>query len=220
MQSPNCFINIGYFISNSKIELLEDKNILLKLLANLDLINNSKNSENSSTHDIYDGELYKKLFDIEGTQFKTLTFNFNTDGAALFHSSKSSIWPIQLIINEFPTELRFKTIILAALWISESEPKPAFMNLYLSNLVKSAKELLQSGITIINKNQSIKFKFVTLCSSVDSVARPIMQNRMQYNAFQGCSWCYAYGRHVKGAMRFPTSEEDPELRSHENIRND
>ncbi|XP_011687416.1 PREDICTED: uncharacterized protein LOC105449731 [Wasmannia auropunctata] len=218
MQSPNYFISID--ISYQIKMLLEDKDILLKLLVNLDLINNSTNSENSSIHDIYDGELYKKLSDIKCSQFKTLTFNFNTDGAALFRSSKLSMWPIQLIINKLPVELRFKTVILAALWISDSEPKPAFMNLYLSTLVESAKELLQSGITIINHNQSIKFNFILLCSSVDSVARPIMQNRMQYNAFQGCSWCYAYGRHVKGAMRYPMSKQDPDLRSQESYLKD
>jgi len=46
-------------------------------------------------------------------KYKILTFNFNIDGAVLFHSSKLSLWPVQLIINELPTELRFKNIILA-----------------------------------------------------------------------------------------------------------
>lgn len=177
MQSPNYFVHID--ISYQIKMLLQNKDILSKLLTNLKLIDNNTNSESFSIYDIYDGELYKKLRDIKSSQFKILTLNFNTDGAALFHSSKTSIWPVQLIINEFPVELRFKNIILAALWISQSEPKPAFMNLYFSTLVKSANKLLKSGITIINnQNQSIKFKFVLFCASVDSVARPIMQNRM------------------------------------------
>lgn len=219
MQSPNYFVHID--ISYQIKMLLQNKDILSKLLTNLKLIDNNTNSESFSIYDIYDGELYKKLRDIKSSQFKILTLNFNTDGAALFHSSKTSIWPVQLIINEFPVELRFKNIILVALWISQSEPKPAFMNLYFSTLVKSANKLLKSGITIINnQNQSIKFKFVLFCASVDSVARPIMQNRMQYNAFQGCSWCYAYSRYVKGAMRYPMFQENPELRSHESHKND
>ncbi|KYN18244.1 hypothetical protein ALC57_09446 [Trachymyrmex cornetzi] len=118
--------------------LLEDSDTLLKLLANLDLIRNNKNSESSSICDIYDGELYKKLCNIKCTQFKTLTFNFNTDHAALFHSSKLSIWPVQLIINEFPTELRFKTFILAALWLKTH----SFLL-----LVRSVYILLQTDIS-------------------------------------------------------------------------
>lgn len=106
------------------------------------------------------------------------------------------------------------------MWTTQLEPKPAFMNLYLTTLVKSAERLIKSGLIINCQNRCITFKFVPLCASVDSVARPIMQNRMQYNAFQGCSWCYACGRYIKGAMRYPMSEEDPELRSHQSYLND
>ena len=41
---------------------------------------------------------------------------------------------------------------------------------------------------------------------------------MQYNAFQRCNWCCAYGRHVKDA--YLMSKEDPELKSHESYQND
>lgn len=95
MQSSNFFsyIDITYQITI----LLQNKEILSKLLANLELIDKNINSENSAMCDIYNGELYNKIYYIKTAECKILTINFNTDGAALFHSSKLSLLPIQLI---------------------------------------------------------------------------------------------------------------------------
>ena len=57
--------------------------------------------------DIYDGLEYRKIerkFSSENKAYVTLLCN--TDGVQIYNSSKYSIWPIWLIINELPPSQR------------------------------------------------------------------------------------------------------------------
>lgn len=67
--------------------------------------------------DIQDGLLYKKHFGSDGF-FKGvseekkkaeihISFQLFTDGVALFRSSKYSIWPVYLAVNELPPNCRY-----------------------------------------------------------------------------------------------------------------
>jgi len=53
---------------------------------------------------------YRKLADLGGplSKLETIPFTLNTDGVGpLFHSTQFSIWPLYLMINEFPYQMRF-----------------------------------------------------------------------------------------------------------------
>lgn len=55
--------------------------------------------------DIYDGKQYKKW----NVFLKTpahISLLLNTDGVAIFRSSKSSVWPVWIVINELPKHQR------------------------------------------------------------------------------------------------------------------
>lgn len=62
--------------------------------------------------DIFDGKLYKKHFDDRGFFHGTptdrmqdelhISLQINTDGVAIFRSSKFSLWPIYCTVNELP----------------------------------------------------------------------------------------------------------------------
>lgn len=61
--------------------------------------------------DIFDGTLYKKLLQ-DGfplSNVNALTVTFNTDGVAVHKSTKNSLWPIWLYVNEVCPTQRFKT---------------------------------------------------------------------------------------------------------------
>lgn len=164
---------------------------------------------------MYDGQLYKNLYNNVLQNTVLLTFNFNSDGAPISKSSKSSIWPIQIIINELPPRVWFRYILLAAMWMTTSEPSPQFMNLYMKVFIDQLRDLMQKGVTIkMSNNEEITFVLKPLCGSVDSVARPIIQNRLQFNGHYGCSWCYHFGKYENGAMRYPFEDEDSPLRNH------
>lgn len=57
---------------------------------------------------IYDGDLYQSLFSNGGilSSPDNVSFTFNTDGVPVFKSSKVSIWPLYLVINELPFKKR------------------------------------------------------------------------------------------------------------------
>ena len=58
--------------------------------------------------DVIDGRQYIKLCEKDG--FLSMTTNlsaiFNTDGVALYKSSRTEVWPIYLAINEIPPDKR------------------------------------------------------------------------------------------------------------------
>ncbi|XP_014235969.2 uncharacterized protein LOC106658483 [Trichogramma pretiosum] len=163
--------------------------------------------------DVQDSLKYKQL---QMAHPGALTFNFNTDGAQLFNSSKKSLWPLQLYINELPPEIRFKHIIIAALMETESEPTAKLMNLYMKELVEEMQQLREEGVQIIN-SLSGEVEYVSIMpftGNVDTVARPKLQNRIQFNGAYGCSWCYHPGIWIDGSMRYVLQNEDAPLRSH------
>lgn len=216
----------NYFISTDvKFQLqtlLQNSNLCKILLQNIsDIEHRLRNKYSNTIVDVYDGEMYKILYYNKRKSTTLLTFNFNLDGAPISKSSKSSMWPIQLIINELPRKIRSRYILLAGIWIAKSEPNSQFMNLYLRVFFEQIRDLMKNGI-FINVENDKKYHFILqpLCSSVDSVARPIIQNRIQYNGYFGCSWCYQRGEYFKGAMRYPFMDDDPPLRDHASYIND
>lgn len=193
--------------------LLNHPRLQLSLIQNLSKIKINRNS--GCITDIYDTELYRKL---QSKLPGTLTFNCNTDGAPVFKHTKKSFWPIQLYINELPSHLRFVNRILAAMFVTDSEPKPALMKLYLSTLCLQIQKLQKKGVQIQNhvSGELMTLRFYLLACCVDSVARPVMQNRIQYSGYWGCSWCYIRGEYIGHAIHYVMKKEDPPIRTHEN----
>ena len=103
--------------------------------------------------------------------------------------------------------MRFKYIMLAGVMIIEKEIKPDLMNSFLQKFNEQVHRLNIEGVELkaLHGNARVKFTFRHLCAIADSVARPILQNRLQYNAYEGCSWCYQYGVYIfKRRKRFFT----------------
>ncbi|CAD6208585.1 GSCOCG00010571001-RA-CDS, partial [Cotesia congregata] len=145
-----------------------------------------------------------------------LTLNVNLDGAPLFKSGKNSFWPIQCVINEISQKIKHKFMLLAGLSYTATEPKPQFMNLYLDTFISQVKELTKTGLQVLAENGRIITYYVKIFSfPVDSVARPVLQNRLQFNGFFGCSWCYQRGKTSSKSLKYSLSSENPPLRDHE-----
>lgn len=180
------------------------------------LFHNITQSNNtlSDICDVYDSELYKKL---KVHDPNILTLNFNTDGAPIFKSSKRSFWPQQLYINELPLELRFKHIILGGIFLTDKEPKSDLMNLYNSALCDQIIDLTNNGVNIrkYSTHEKVNLKFTLFCCCLDTPARATCQNRMKFNGYWGCSWCYEPGLYVGNAVHYPIVEVEAPLRTHE-----
>jgi hypothetical protein len=94
--------------------------------------------------DIIDGQVFETLIN-EGKiginegkiGNNDLSLLFNTDGIAMFKSSKYSAWPILATINELPPHLRKQHIIMGGLWFGEEKPQMnTFLKPFVSELIR------------------------------------------------------------------------------------
>lgn len=119
---------------------------------------------------------------------------FNSDGSPVFKSSNNSIWPIQIILNELPIDVRLNNPITWALWFGKSKPN---MNIFLEAFVESMNKFSEKGIDCKINGKTENIKLYAICSAVDSQARAPMQGLKLFNGKYGCGWCYHEGVPVK-----------------------
>lgn len=188
-----------------------------------DLLSNVQSRQINNTHDVYAGSIHKSILaSSKDDSDIILTVNMNTDGAPLTKSGKRGFWPVQIHLNDLSPRLRFKNILVGGFLLTETEPKSNLLNLYLEEVyVNQMIELYEEGIEVTYKGNDFVFKFCTHACPVDSVCRPIMQNRMQFNGYYGCSWGYQMGKYIHSAhgVRYPVSQPDIE-RSNESHKVD
>lgn len=124
-----------------------------------------------------------------------ISLQWNADGVQTFKSSKVSMCPVQVSINELNYRQRKENILLAGLWAATDKP---VVNLYLKPFVEELTDLHENGIECLlpGFEQSINVKVHTLLSPVDSVERCALQNIHQFNGEYGCSFCLNKGERV------------------------
>ena len=186
----------------------------------ISVISGENRAGNGYLKDIHDGRYYhnfrQSLNGDDRNNYATLTFN--SDGSPVFKSSKCSVWPIQIYLNEVPFNCRNNPITMA-LWFGRDKPN---MTTFLTPFVEHINRYSQQGVPCTIDNQLRYIKVYALCCCVDSVARAPMQGILQYNGFFGCSWCLHPGesvKHGKGyARKYPipnVNQAEPELRTEE-----
>lgn len=119
-----------------------------------------------------------------------LSLTWNCDGIPLFKSSKSSMWPIQMIVNELGLTDRPKNVLMCGMWIGKDKPS---MDMYLKPFVQEMKKLGVDGFEY--KNMNVKVYSAICCC--DAVARCSIQNTHQFNGEFGCSLCLHEGHSIK-----------------------
>lgn len=145
--------------------------------------------------DVINGRAYRKLLEEKVISKNDITLQWNTDGVKIFKSSKVSLWPIQVAINELPYHSRRQYMMLTGLWCGSSKP---IMKLFLKPFVDELIELHEVGMICATPQTAelITVKVHTILASVDSVARPMLQNMKQYNGEFGCSFCLNEGERI------------------------
>ncbi|KAG8176072.1 hypothetical protein JTE90_025530 [Oedothorax gibbosus] len=130
--------------------LLESTDNVLSLLQH-----RSHRTVSDGVSDIYDGTIYRNLNGGVLSDEQNLTVTLNTDGSPVFKSSKTTMWPIQIMLNEFPPNERFhlKNIMVAGIWFGRKEPK---MILFLTPFIQELEKLQTDGFKWkTNCNQAI-----------------------------------------------------------------
>ena len=158
--------------------------------------------------DIYDGSIYRELVD-DGfmSNQNNITLTWNMDGVPLYKSSKLSIWPFFLVINELPYSQRFKreNMILAGLWFGKTKPA---VNIFLNSFRKSLKKLCRGiSVNIPNSNDLLQVKGIVICRTCDLVAKCHFLNMKQFNGDYGCQNCNEKGLTIDHVYVYPYSNE-------------
>ena len=192
------------------------KDQLIRLLQN-DRIHNmlQEGFTSSQISDVHSGKVYNKLIHNNVISEKDLTLQWNTDGVQIFQSSKVSLWPIQIAVNNLPYKHRKENIILCGLWYG-SKPE---MNTFLKPFIEELSILHNEGLEYVipgSKNKR-NVKVHTLIASVDSQARPLLQKVKTFRGKQGCPFCLKEGEECEvghGTARIYCGDIE-NLRTHE-----
>ena len=148
----------------------------------------------TNKNEVVTGKLYRSLRERDVLAEHDITIQFNLDGVQLFHSSTTSMWPIQVAVNELPYKMRRDNILLCGVWYGKCKPK---METYLKFLADELVDLHEVGITRIDpEGRETLIKVHAIMCSVDSVARPLLQNLHQYNGEFGCPFCLSKGERI------------------------
>lgn len=186
-------------------------------LSDSDIVNpNARDKINQFNYeDIYDGRKYKT-----SVNSGEISFNFFVDGVQVATTSKKAAWPVLLVINELPLQLRGKYVLMASLWLGLKKP---LMNEYLKPFVKECKELATSGVSFEKNCIIINRKIKALMGVSDSIARPLLRNSKQFNGRFGCGLCYHPGikiRFGRGKVRsYSISQNVYPIRTHCELMN-
>lgn len=93
-------------------------------------------------------------------------------------TSKQSAWPVLVTVNELPTVLRRKHVLMASVWLSKKKP---VCNEYLQPFVAELCELARTGISFRRNGIFQTLKVKSCCCISDSIARPMIRNSKQFN---------------------------------------
>ena len=185
-----------------------------------------KHPEN--VEEIYDGKLCKKLSRKGGLLScpDNVSFLMNTDDFPVLKSSKVSIWPLYLVINEldYSKRMAYENMIFARLWFGAK--KPAMWTFLKPHSHSFAA--LEKGVKVNSPERgNFLCKGILLACTCDLPARYLLCNGMQYNGENGCWKCLQTGQTVKTGVRghsraFPYQGDNPKgpIRTSDNVKDD
>ncbi|XP_077535918.1 uncharacterized protein LOC144148211, partial [Haemaphysalis longicornis] len=178
---------------------------LQKLLKGCEFLDLTEPLEfNGTLSDMKDGSMYRDFVTATRKAGHRISFSWNTDGTPVFRSSRTSIWPIQLVVNELPVPERMRKLVLAGLWFRKEKPH---MGIFQAPLVETMHSLADEGFLLHHKGKEKLFRGFCICCAVDSVARAPMQGMKQFNAYYGCNWCLHPGDTLGGkVVKYPVEQ--------------
>ncbi|XP_037522067.2 uncharacterized protein LOC119399326 [Rhipicephalus sanguineus] len=195
--------------------VLSSKEVAKALKSSLERISQPRDTDLKS--DITDGELYRQQREELDLDAMGITMTVSSDGCPLFNSSKYSIWPVQMAINELPPSQRCKNLMISMLWYGQTHPN---MTIMLMAFVKQMRLLGDTGVKWTCDGKTFHSKVYCLNSVADSPARALMQNMVQYNGYFGCGWCLHPGESVEGTVKYPASASTFPDRSKDSVMMD
>lgn len=151
----------------------------------------------TSYTDAHDGAILRNILDqYKHSDVNILSLCLNIDGANKFKSNVLSVWPIQLVQNYLPPNIRFlpDNIIVSGLHYGKSKPNCLD---YLLPLISELTHLKDNHIQMNIESQDYKFKPLITHCALDLPAKSLLQATKQYGSYDGCTYCEIPGELVE-----------------------
>lgn len=177
------------------------------------------NSSSDIISDIHDGRCLREANQRLKLGSYDLNLLWNTDGAPVFKSSKSQLWPLQFTICEIPPDMRHKYVIVAGMWYGPEKPDIiTFLKPFTENLVELSMDGFEWCIPDTKKVLRSRVFAPVVC--LDAPARASVTNVHQYNGEFGCNICEKKGVVIgcgEGTSRIYNADEVSSLRTKEEM---
>lgn len=168
-------------------------------------------------HDVFDSNVFKNVSKNYDSEI-LLPLTLNLDGAKIFNSSKTTLWPIQVVQNYLPANIRFRpeNILIVGLFCG---PKKPDIPIIMAPFAQEMKILKQNGIFVHHKSKLHHFIPTVMFCSCDLPCRAEVQNCKPMGYF-GCPYCLQEGESVKNVktgksfVRFLKTQQ-AEIRTHQ-----
>lgn len=165
------------------------------------LINNSNidllyQSNSLSMRDIRDGAFFGSIRAQNPDAILTLTMNI--DGVQMSKGSQSSIWPILLVVNELPPDVRFdiRNIVLAGVWPGPSKPTRDQIKLLYRPLIDELLRLEGGHSFTLSEDRNAVIQVYLIAACCDKPAQAVVQCIAEPIAAYGCGRCEIEGEVV------------------------
>ncbi|KAL1470607.1 hypothetical protein MTO96_004558 [Rhipicephalus appendiculatus] len=162
------------------------------LFENLIKIRTQSEQNATALRDTTSGQASQNLRRSGKISWMDLTATFNTDGSPVFKASSSSVWPIQLLINELTPESQKKNSLIGGLWFGKHPDMLQFMSKFVDELNAFGHIIWKHAETVMRSSL-----YAIFCC-VDAPARASVCNMVQFNGLFGCPWCYSCAEFVAG----------------------
>lgn len=186
--------------NNFFITLPIKSQIISTIKKNINYITRGNSMKKDVIEDVSDGELYNQISVEENAYPITLTLN--TDGIKIFKSSSTSqLWPIQFHCNELDPHIRFtkRNIGICGFWFG----KHPVIEIFMKFLVLEVQELNRKLLKVRHGGKTYKFHVMPLLFTMDTIAKDMVQCKIQFNGYFGCSYCLHPGTLVnKNNIRY------------------
>lgn len=139
-----------------------------------------------------------------------LSLMINTDGISLKKSGVKSVWPLQIICNFLPPQIRYRkeNILCVAFFCDDHKPD---MLKFLEPFANDVETLQSDGFVF---NQQF-FSVAVTCAVLDLPAKATFQQLTQYNGYHACGYCFHAGEKLEKGIRYTCSAENIAARTND-----
>lgn len=129
-----------------------------------------------------------------------LSLMLNIDGAAIYNTTKKSLWLIQVYQNFLPPSIRFKAENVLLLGLYYGSKKPDVFD-FMYPLAKELDELQESQINVHSTHDNTFHNFIPYITIAccDLPAKQMLQNFVALSGRNSCSFCDHPGESVPNA---------------------